>query len=287
MSATSKLAAKVDKASSKASKPKAPAGGQVAKTGPTSEAGPLGRVDAASPATPGVVIRPPLAVATRTIALGMAILIASLFVFGLIAQGVRSQEVFILDTWATPFLHGIASPTLDAVMNLLTDIGSTLVIGPIFVLIFGALLLKRRYGGALFLVVALTGSLVLQGTMKLFFMRPRLVLAYAQVLPDYSFPSGHTMNAIIFYVALALLAWSVFGRQIGLLSLAGAIIIALLVGMSRIYLGYHYFTDVLGGLFAGVAWLLVVGAAFRARPTWRQWRTKGSPGSPNPDGALR
>lgn len=275
------------KPASKTGKPEAPAGGQVAKTGPTSEAGPLGRVDAASPAVPGVVIRPPLVVATRTILVGLAILIASLFVFGLIAQGVRSQEVFLLDTWATPFLRGIASPAMDTVMNLLTDIGSTLVIGPLFILVFGALLLKRRYGGALFLVVALAGSLVLQGAMKLFFMRPRPVLAYAQVLPDYSFPSGHTMNAIIFYVALALLAWSVFGRRTGLLSLVGALIIALLVGVSRIYLGYHYFTDVLGGLFAGVAWLLVVGAAFRARPTWRQWRTKGSSGPATPEGVLR
>ena len=287
MSATSKLAVKVDKAVTKAAQPQAPAGGQVAKTGPTSEAGPLGRVDAASPIAPGVVARPPLVVATRTIALGLLGLIASLLVFGFIAEGVRSQEVFLLDTWATPFLHGVASPGLDTVMNLLTDIGSTLVIAPIFVLVFGGLLLKRRYGGALFLVLAVAGSLVLQGTMKLIFMRPRPVLVYAQVLPDYSFPSGHTMNAIIFYVALALLAWSVFGRRTGLLSLAGAIFIAILVGVSRIYLGYHYFTDVLGGLFAGVAWLLIVGAAFRARPTWQQWRTRGRPGPVNPDGALR
>jgi len=279
--------AKADEAMSKASESPAPAGGQVTETGPTSEAGPLGRVDAASPARPGVVVRPPLAVAARTIGLGLAGLIASLLVFGFIAEGVRSQEVFLLDTWATPFLHGIASPALDTVMNLLTDVGSTLVIGPIFVLVFGALLLNRRYGGALFLVAAITGSLVLQGAMKLIFMRPRPVLAYAQVLPDYSFPSGHTMNAIIFYVALALLAWSAFGRRAGLLSLAGAIVIALLVGVSRIYLGYHYFTDVLGGLFAGVAWLLIVGAAFRARPTWRQWRTKGGPEPANPRGALR
>ncbi len=48
----------------------------------------------------------------------------------------------------------------------------------------------------------------------------------------------------------------------------------LAVGISRIYLGYHYLTDVVGGIVAGIAWLLVVGAAFRARPTWRRWRSR-------------
>jgi undecaprenyl-diphosphatase len=97
------------------------------------------------------------------------------------------------------------------------------------------------------------------------------------VLPDYSFPSGHTMNAIIFYVALALIAWSVAGRRIGVSALVGAIVLALGVGVSRIYLGYHYLTDVVGGLLAGVAWLLVLGAAFNARPRWWHWGGGSSP----------
>jgi undecaprenyl-diphosphatase len=79
------------------------------------------------------------------------------------------------------------------------------------------------------------------------------------------------MNAIIFYVALALIVWSVFGRRIGVVSLVGALVLALGVGVSRIYLGYHYLTDVVGGLLAGIAWLLVVGAAFNARPRWWHW----------------
>jgi undecaprenyl-diphosphatase len=261
-----------------------PAGGLVTATGPTSEAGPLGRVDAAGPATPGIVVRPPLGTATRTIVLGFVGLVASLVALGYLAEGVRTQEVFALDTWATPFLHGIASPALDSLMNALTDFGTTTVIVPIFVIAVAWLAFSRRYGAALFLGVATGGSLFLQATMKLFFMRPRPHLPWAQVLPDYSFPSGHTMNAIIFYVALALILWSVAGRRMGVVALVLAVVLALGVGVSRIYLGYHYLTDVAGGLLAGIAWLLVVGAAFRARPTWWQWGGGGTPPSPRHDG---
>jgi undecaprenyl-diphosphatase len=212
-----------------------------------------------------------------TLVVGFAGLIAVLLVLGSIAEGARTQEVFALDTWATPFPHGIASPGLDFLMNRLTGIGSSLVIVPLSVVVLALLLRKHRYGAAVFLGVANGGSLVLHGTIKVLFERPRPQLSYANVLPDYSFPSGHTMNALVFYVAVALLVWSVFGRRAGLIALVIEAVIDFGVGVSRIYLGYHYFTDVLGGLIAGIAWLMVVGAAFRARPKWWSWGYRAAP----------
>lgn len=253
------------------------------QAGPLSEAGPLGPVAAARPATPGTLPDPPSGLATATVVVGFGALIASLVVLGSVAQGVRAQEVFALDTWATPFLHGIASPGMDTLMNGATDLGTSLVIVPIFVIVVAWLIRQRRFGLALYLGIALGGSFVLQGAMKLFFARPRPQLPWATVLPDYSFPSGHTMNAVIFYSALALILWSVFGRRIGLVALAIAAVLAFGVGVSRIYLGYHYLTDVVGGILAGIAWLLVVGAAFRAQPTWRRWRSLRTPRPGGPD----
>jgi undecaprenyl-diphosphatase len=245
--------------------------GPKSEAGPATEGGPLARVAAVSPAISAPEVRAPAALATITVVAGFAGLIACLVVLGVVAEGVRTQEVFALDTWATPFLHGIASPAMDALMNALTDMGTVMVIGPILVVVVAWLAWKRRYGGVLFLGVASGGSLLLQAVMKLWFERPRPKLPWAHVLPDYSFPSGHTMNAIIVYGALALIVWSVFGRRVGLVALVGAIVLALAVGVSRIYLGYHYLTDVVGGLLAGIAWLLVVGAAFNARPGWWNW----------------
>ena len=88
--------------------------------------------------------------------------------------------------------------------------------------------------------------------MKLFFARPRPQLPWASVLPDYSFPSGHTMNAVVFYVGAGPdrcgrssaggSGWPRPGRRRHRRSA---------VGVSRIYLGYHYLTDVVGGILAG------------------------------------
>jgi undecaprenyl-diphosphatase len=202
---------------------------------------------------------------------GFGLLVACLLVFGTVAEGVRDNEVFLLDTLATPFLHAHANPVLDDVMNDATTIGSTAVIPALFVIAIVLLCIRRRFGAALFLAIASGGALLLNGLMKLFFHRPRPVLPWAQIPPDFSFPSGHTMNSVAFYLALAVIVWSILGRRWGIAATAGAIALCTLIGISRIYLGFHYFTDVVGGALAGIAWVLVTMAAFRTGPLERLW----------------
>jgi undecaprenyl-diphosphatase len=222
----------------------------------------------------GTIAAAPLRSAFATVGLGLAALVATLVVLGSLAAGVRSREVFAPDTWATPFLRGIASPGLDACMNAVTELASTMVIVPALLLVAAGLLWRRRLWAVAFLLVANVGALVLNVTMKLFFERPRPELAWATALPDFSFPSGHTLHAVTFYLGLAVIAWSIRGRRVGVLSVTVALAIAVAVGTSRIYLGYHYLTDVVGGFLTGLAWLLVVGMALLARPAWREWRPR-------------
>jgi undecaprenyl-diphosphatase len=212
------------------------------------------------------------AIATGTLILGLVGLLAILLGFAFIADGIHDQEAFALDTWATPFLHSISSPGLDALMVGLTTMGSTPVVAPVLVAVCAYLIFKRNFGAPLFLVLSLGGALVIDASMKLLFEGPLPKLEYASVLPDYSFPSGHSMNGIVFYVGLALVAWSLFGRRVGLPAIVVAAILALGIGTSRIYLGYHYFTDVVGGFLAGSAWLLIVAYAFRVTPKLSPWR---------------
>lgn len=213
--------------------------------------------------------------AIRWLALGLVALVACLLALGAIAEDVHDSEAVFLDTVANPFLHGLASPPLDALMSAATFLGSTPTI-PVLLVVAIAVLLVRHHGReAAFLLVAIGGSLAINQGLKLVFHRPRPALAWAHVQPEYSFPSGHSQNGLAFYLALALIVWALLGRRGGIAAVVVAVVVALLIGTSRIYFGYHYLTDVVGGYLAALSWLLIVGMAFDAGPMLRRWRRQG------------
>ncbi len=234
-----------------------------------------------TPARTSARVSPPPRSRLLLLAGGFIALFACLLALGAIAEDVHDQEAIALDAVATPLLHSLSSPALDAVMQALTDLGSTIVVVPLFAVSFALLIWRRHRREALFLAVSIGGSTALNQSLKLIFQRPRPQLAWAQVQPEYSFPSGHAMNSIVFYVALALIVLVLWSRRAGLISVALAIVLALLIGTSRIYLGYHYFTDVVGGLLAGAAWLLIVLGAFDGG-LWLRGRRAGASGASGP-----
>ena len=202
----------------------------------------------------------------------MALIALSSFAF--VADRIYGRDTSALDTAANPFLHSIASPGLDLVMTGITNLGSIPVVAFLFIVAEALLLYSGYRARALFLAVAIGGSVALNNTLKAVVHRPRPVLPWAHVLPDFSFPSGHTMNTVVFYLAIAVIVWVTFGRRAGILAVGVALIVSVAVGFSRIYLGYHYLTDVVGGFAAGIGWLLTVALAFEMGPrTWagRPW----------------
>ena len=115
---------------------------------------------------------------------------------------------------------------------------------------------------AVFLVVALVGSLVLNDMLKASSSDPGPASTGRRSRPETSFPSGHAMNSFVVYVAIALVIWRLRGRRAGSLALALAIVLSVSVGISRIYLGAHWLTDVIGAYLAGALWLLLLVAAW-------------------------
>ncbi len=192
---------------------------------------------------------------------GFTLALLALAIFGWLAGNVYSEEATILDDSLGAYLHDLSSPALDNAMWFASLVGSLTVIGPLFVAVTSWLLWLHRRREALFLTVALLGGVALNQTMKAFFHRPRPVLPWAEVIPEYSFPSGHSMNSFVFYAALALIAWVVLGRGKGIAAFCAATVLVLAVGASRVYLGHHYFSDVLGGYSAGLLWLLISATA--------------------------
>lgn len=119
------------------------------------------------------------------------------------------------------------------------------------------LLLKNFYLRALALALTMLGGSGLNLLLKHFFHRQRPVLENPLVtLNSFGFPSGHTMGATLFYGLLALFVWRAtrqYSRRVLAIMAAGLMI--LLVALSRVYLGAHFPTDVVGAFFAGAGWL--------------------------------
>jgi undecaprenyl-diphosphatase len=115
------------------------------------------------------------------------------------------------------------------------------------------------------LFAATGGGLLLSSLLKGWFNRPRPeIVPHLSYVYTSSFPSGHSMLAAVVYLTLgSLLAASVTRRRIKAYILFVAILLTTLVGVSRVYLGVHYPTDVLAGWMAGLAWSLLVWLAAR------------------------
>ena len=190
--------------------------------------------------------------------------VVTLVAFVAIAEVARQPGIPPLDAWGTARLHELANPSLDLLMSAVTSLGSTLVLASVAGLAIVLLLAGGRGVPAAFVAVALVGSLVLNDGLKLVYQRARPAFDWAEHRPEYSFPSGHAMNAFVLYVAIGLVVWWLWGRRAGVAAMALAVALAVAVASSRVYLGVHWLTDVIGGVVAGILWLLVAGAAFAA-----------------------
>jgi undecaprenyl-diphosphatase len=136
--------------------------------------------------------------------------------------------------------------------------GSVTVLAFIVVMTAGLFLCLRRRGEALLLLAAAGGGLALTNVLKDLFHagRPPLTPEQAAGL-NASFPSGHAMLSATVYLTLgALIGHFAERRLIRLYVMGAAILLTALIGLSRIYLGLHWTTDVLGGWCVGAAWAL-------------------------------
>jgi membrane-associated phospholipid phosphatase len=206
------------------------------------------------------------------LALGLLILIGATGVFIAIAEDVVTGDPLTqLDVNVSNWLHARVKPPLITAMLLVSDLHSTPVIVSITIAIGIYLLWQKEKQSALFLGLSVFDGIVLNLLLKNIFHRGRPQLYHPILtLSSYGFPSGHTMLATVFYTSLAALLVSRAGawrNRLLIIFVAGILI--LLVGFSRIYLGAHYLSDVLGAIAEGLAWVALCYTAVRLAWHWR------------------
>jgi membrane-associated phospholipid phosphatase len=209
--------------------------------------------------------------------IGLLVLLAAGWWFGDIAEDVsRDAATRLLDDRITAWFQQHATPPLTTMFRVATFFGSVIFLTSATAVTALALAIKRWRYRLLILVLVMGGGSLLNLLLKHFFHRQRPVMENPLVtLASYGFPSGHTMGSTIFYGSLALIVgYSVrsWRTRVLLASIAGVVVVA--IGVSRIYLGAHYFTDVIGAIAISLAWLAFVWTGVE---TLRRWRARVPP----------
>jgi membrane-associated phospholipid phosphatase len=185
-----------------------------------------------------------------------ALSLLSLGMFAKIASEVHEEETSSLDRAVSLAFRRLDSPVMDVIMRLFTALGSFPAIAAVVALVALWRILRSDKRGAVMLIAVAGATELLNLLLKEAFQRARPSLfTEGATLHSYSFPSGHAMASAAVYGAVAVLmgrAEPAHARRYHL----GAAVLVLLIGMSRVYLGVHWFTDVLAGFAAGLFVLL-------------------------------
>jgi undecaprenyl-diphosphatase len=209
----------------------------------------------------------------RDLIAGFAGAVLSLLLFGWLAREVARHATIQFDAAIRDGLHAFASPALTLAFRTVTWLGSELFLVPFVLLLTWRLVKAGRSYAAGLLVIATGGGEVLSTLLKLIFRRARPAVFFGLATPgSYSFPSGHSMlSACVFGTAAAILTTRMASRAKRIAIWTAAAALTLAIGISRIYLGVHYPSDVLAGYAAAVIWVIGVRTGYRV---WLRRRGK-------------
>ena len=168
---------------------------------------------------------------------------------------VAQERPFAIDTTILLWIHQFATPWLDQVVLGVTHLGNPSVMVPLGCIGLSLCLWQRRWHTAAIFALNCGGGVVMSYGLKLVFGKPRPQL-WPQLITEtsYSFPSGHAIGSMVLYGFSAYLLAQRFPQQRWFIyGLAGALIAG--IGGSRLYLGVHWPTDVIGGYILGFLWV--------------------------------
>jgi membrane-associated phospholipid phosphatase len=188
------------------------------------------------------------------VSLGLAI--ASLVLFSWLADEVLRKHTDRFDDTVRSVVHAFASPALTAVMRFVTNLGDWQVIMTGILCLLAYLWYRRDNTHILVALVAMIGAGILDASLKLAFHRARPDPFFVPRPSTYSFPSGHALISLCFYGLLAgTLTHDMRSKWRRVLVWSAAVLLTTLIGLSRVYLGVHWPSDVIAGYAAALIWM--------------------------------
>ena len=201
-------------------------------------------------------ISPKLASLVATV--GIVGLVSCLLIIYLVAQisdEVLEQDAFVFDKTILLWIHSFANPSLDRVMHAITALNNPDFVSIVAGITLILLLWKRCYPEAKIFVIDCAGGVILSYGLKSVFGKARPDLWQSAIEEvSFSYPSGHALGSTVLYGFLAYLFATRFPRLSWLIYLLAVLMIAA-IGVSRLYLGVHWPTDIIGGYGIGFLWL--------------------------------
>ena len=194
-----------------------------------------------------------------------ALIAAAWMFFGIVEDVVNRDPLVVVDKTVYHLLQGLRTPLGDSVMIVFTQLGDAAVLLPVITAVLLWLLLKRAWRPAAYWLAAVSFGEVLTVILKAGFGLPRPLPLYDGT-SAFGFPSSHAAMSIVIFGFLAVLAAREFSLRGQLAVFSVIALLASMIAFSRIYLGAHWLSDVLGGLSFGVAWVALLGIAYLRRP---------------------
>lgn len=192
------------------------------------------------------------------IILGVLGIFISLSVFLKLSGSIVTGETVSFDASTTGFLYSFRSPFVNDIMRGITFFGGEIFLGTAIVITIFVLWKRHQMEAIIFSFILFFG-IELNLLLKDIFQRPRPTLLPLVQESTFSFPSGHAMNSFIFFAALSFFVfWRFKNTNLKLILISISVILIFLIGISRIYLGAHYASDVVAGYCAGLTWFVSV-----------------------------
>lgn len=209
---------------------------------------------------------------SRKLLLFILLFWGSLTIFLKLASEVREHEPILLDGTILQLVRTWHTAKLTSFMKLITNGGSVLFIITFSLMLAFLLWIHNKWRDSAAVIIAVGGSGVANFLLKLLFQRTRPSLWPALIQENsFSFPSGHAMGSAALGIAVVLMLWRTRWHWLGLLLAA---IYVPLVGLSRIYLGVHYPSDVLAGWCVSMVWVMVVYALIEHPVMIKSWAAR-------------